>query len=240
MAGREGEPNETHGMPQLVYFWGPVRAHVNRVALEYAQRLNPAPVWLEVPDGIGTAELTAGSAGSERIRSFVLGPGEDVDRVPTATPSTTVEPGAALPNEIAQYVQYPAAARQALEAVAQQSEPRVLVLTNLDRLGHVEQLTEPGLSRSLLQALGRRGVIVVITTEKLLKGGGVPMECAFRVDSAPGDEWWDSELYPGVPVSCCSSCSGSPGGGYAECSQALRSVCPVRLPFSPGATAVEG
>lgn len=221
--------------PELVYFWGPVRAHVNRVALEYAQRLNRTPVWVDVPDG-GTSPA-AGALGEgtpPKIRVYALAPGDDVLPGPSGPPlerPSGPEPPTDLATEVGEHVQFPPAVREALRALSRGSVPRVLILTNLDLLGHVELLAEPVLSRSLLATMKARNIAVIITTQKLLRAPALPMECAFRVDSAPDEPWSSAELYPGVPVSCCTSCSGAPNGDYAECSPKFRSVCPIRVPF---------
>ena len=49
------EPSENIASPTIVYFWGPVRDHVNRIAAEYVARLGSEPVWMNVDAGNSAA-----------------------------------------------------------------------------------------------------------------------------------------------------------------------------------------
>jgi hypothetical protein len=220
--------------PAFVYFWGPVRSHVNRIALEYARRLHRSPVWLSVPDAEDRKALGGRRADAWGISVYELAPGEDIGRAPLppgsgGTPELPAEDD--LVHEVGMYLQFPSAARAALARLDERRAPRVLILTNVDRLGHVSLLTDRVLSRELLRTLHAHGVTVVLTSQELIRAPPLPMECAFRVDSSPDEPWTSAELWPGVPVAACTTCSASPTGTYAPCSPMFRSVCPLRLPF---------
>lgn len=221
--------------PSLVYFWGPVRPHVNRVALEYARRLHQAPIWLNVPEA--PIDPTAPQVRASELGAtlYTLGAGEDIA---AATDPEGTGPAPAvgtvdrtLATEVGRYLRYPPAVRAALHAVATRDGPTVLVITNIDLLGHLPLLTEFNRSRALLQTMRARGVTVVVTSQALIHAPPLPMECAFRVESEAAETWSDAELWPGIPVSSCSTCGGSESGEYAACSPHLRSVCPLRIPF---------
>lgn len=238
---RAETPAEPLNAPAFVYFWGPVRSHVNRVALEYARRLHRSPVWLSVPDGPAEATPIGGPSAGEPIRVFALNPEDDIaattEPIPAPVPEQERSPTVDLATDVGHYLQFPDAARSALEALAKTTAPSVLVLSNLDRLGHANLLTDPRRSAALLGVMKARGVAVIVTSQGLIHAPAVPMECAFRVDSAPDEDWRDAELWPGVPVSSCTECSGSVDGAYASCSPMLRQVCPLRLPFTSPAEA---
>lgn len=221
--------------PSMVYFWGPVRDHVNRVALEYARRLHPRPVWLSIPDGAGEREALPSTKGGASFRLYSLGPEDDIAPAPSDesehAPLAAVRPAKALAAEVGHYLKFPPAAREALEALDRRRGPAVLLLTNIDRLQHAGLLTNPERSRPLLEALRSRSITVVVTSRDLIRAPALPMECAFRVESTPEEYWSQAELWPGIPVSACTTCPGSNVGEYATCSDSLRAVCPVRLPF---------
>lgn len=219
----------------MAYFWGPVREHVNRVALAYARRLHRQPVWLNVP--VGTPELLGDDPSSlaSGMRVFTL------DRTDAIRPAHDRKPRARAPDdgaprdlvsEVGRYIDFPEAARQALEALSHRSGPAVLVITNLDRIGPANLVAEAGLSEALMDTMASRGITVVVTSQELLRAPALRLECAFRVESTPEESWTQAELWPGVPVSHCSTCPGSPTGEYATCSESFRTICPIRVPFT--------
>lgn len=219
----------------MAYFWGPVRDHVNRVALEYTRRLHRRPVWISVPAGTHELGGVDPASMSNGLRVFSLGRSDDIARssgtaarLPPGGPETSHD----LVEEVGRYIDFPEAARRALEALTERSGPTTLLITNLDRLGHVNLLSDVGLSNALLQTMASRGVTVVVTSQGLIHAPALRLECAFRVESTPEEYWTQAEIWPGVPVSHCSTCPGSPTGNYATCSEEFRSACPVRLPFT--------
>ena len=228
--------------PSLVYFWGPVREHVNRLAVEYSLRLHRSPVWISVPDGESESAPTAQTPARPALKVYRLRSGEDIAALSTdpptrVDPSTTADP-ADLVTAVGRYLTFPPAVRSALQALSKLNRPGVLLLTNIDRLPHPGVLTDGQVSKPLLDLMLAREVAVVVTSQELMHAPALPVECAFRVESAPSDAWSDAEIYPGIPVSCCTYCPGSPSGNYATCSPAFRSACPIVVPFTEPAGSV--
>lgn len=223
--------------PPVVYFWGPVRAHVNRVALEYSLRFGD-PVLLDVRGR--EPELESSEEGSPLPfeRTFALEVPEDLQVDPAAphlpvTSATLTREGeeSALATQVDVYLDFPPAVASALELFAQDGGPTTLVVSNIDRLGHLSPLGERGFSKPLLAALRDRGITLVVTSKDIVADSNVPFECAFEVFTLPDQKWWEAEVRPGVPFSSCTSCPAAVNEEYASCSESFRRACPVIHPL---------
>jgi len=223
--------------PAVVYFWGPVRSHVNRVAALYARRIQAEPVWLEVSDPRAPSEVGSVLVGPGSDRTFQLRAGADVQ---IARPSGASHLAAGTPRpangdlegQVGSLLTFPSVVHSALAAAEKSGRPGAFVLSNIDRLQHLSPMFGHHRSDGLFEAFRRSGIVLVLTSEGLLPLPHLGLECAFEVSSAPDEEWFESEIRPGVPVSCCGSCSGAIDGGYASCGPEFRSACPVLNPFA--------
>lgn len=232
----QAEPIPNVAPPPIVYFWGPVRAHVNRVAIEYAKRLHAEPIWLDVHGSTDAALAAREAPALPASRTFVLRAGRDVQLTsthPSAAPST---PGGgrgetALETEVETVLTFPKVVGSALRAAAKSGARSAFVLSNVDRLGHLYPMFEHGMAGALLRAFRSRGIVLILTSENLLPLPQLELECAFEVSSTPEEQWWEAEVRPGIPVSCCSECPGSASGAYAICEPDFRLACPVLSPF---------
>lgn len=225
------------GHPSVVYFWGPIRDHVNLVAAEYAHRLNKRPVWLYVRDKSGPGEVPPSGHPIPHRRTFVLKAGSDIQLIPTpkfspllAAPSGS--PASDIESEVGTILSFPEVVHSALQKTARSKPGGVFVLSNIDRMKHLSSVFEHGMADALVRTFNQHGVSLILTSEGLLPLPHLEYECAFEVNSSPDDAWWEAEVRPGVPVSCCSDCSGSPDGRYATCTPEFRLVCPVLVPLA--------
>src|SRR5574340_126886 len=78
------ETSEVPRPPPIVYFWGSVRATVNRVAAEYARRLHAEPVVLVVESTHHRGAAFLIDAGIRPNRLFALRAVEEVQLLPPA------------------------------------------------------------------------------------------------------------------------------------------------------------
>jgi hypothetical protein len=230
------EPVENLAPPPVVYFWGPVRSHVNRVATEYAARLQSEPVWLDVSDPEGGEDPAIEGGPVPSARRFVLRAGKEIRVVPLPparkTPLLRDDSNPTeLDVEVGAVIDVPHVVRTALQTASQSGPHGVFLLSNIDRLRNVSPLFEQGSADTLLRAFRSRGIVLILTSEGLLDMPRMEYECAFEVSSMADEEWWEAEVRPGVPFSCCSDCPGTTEGAYAICEPNFRLVCPIRVPF---------
>ena len=222
--------------PSIAYFWGPVRAHVNRVAAEYAYRLHSAPVWLGV-DG-PTAEPVPGlEALVPPSNIYHLRAGTDIALARGVVRRTPAGSGAADPPseieaEMRTVLQVPPVVRRAIRRATLSPPRSAFVLANIDRLPHLAPMFEGGLSDALLRAFRARGIMLVLTSQGRMHLPRLEFECAFVVDSLPEEEWWEAEVHPGVPVSSCNTCLAARDRLYNSCTPEFELACPVRLPLT--------
>ncbi|HEV2165762.1 MAG TPA: hypothetical protein VGS23_02105, partial [Thermoplasmata archaeon] len=218
--------------PAIVYFWGPVRDHVNRVAAEYAARLPSPPVWVNVgarrndaaqaPDvlplaGARVFELEAGAE-----PKFLTAPSESPTNEGT-TAAADAE-GESRPRVV---LRFPPVGPVALRAVADDGPSSAFVLSNIDRLEDPGQLLDPGTGSPILGACRERGVVLVLTSEGLLPMPHAESECAVEVVSMPEEEWWEADVRPGVPYYAAPGGSGTSAEGYAKDFPELRPANPL-------------
>lgn len=223
----------------MVYFWGPVRDHVNLVAAEYARRLNPKPVWLYVRDKDGPREAPPVGSTIPKRRIFVLKAGTEIQLTPASRLSSLPAPPSEAPtpdieSDVGTILSFPPVVHSALQTTERSEPGGVFVLSNIDRMKHLSSVFEHGMADALVRTFNRHGVALILTSQGLLPLPHLEYECAFEVNSSPGDAWWEAEVRPGVPVSCCSDCPGSVDGEYATCTPEFRIACPVLVPLARG------
>ena len=236
----EAPPSEAGSLepPPVVYFWGPVRAHVNRAAAEYALRLDQEPVWLEVRSSERTRDEGADDNPVPPNRRFVLKAGRDVQLVsrprviPPAAGDAVALPPSDLEEQAGELLVFPPVVHMALRTSSQTGAQSAFVLSNIDRLQHLSPLLKDGMGKALLASFRERGIVLVLTSEGRLPLPPIDFECAFEIISSPEEKWWEAEVRPGVPVSTCSTCRGSRDGSYAACADGFRLACPIQVPFT--------
>ncbi|HYK94139.1 MAG TPA: hypothetical protein VEY07_08900 [Thermoplasmata archaeon] len=229
------EPLEELSPPPIVYFWGGVRSHVNRIAQEYASRLHSEPVLLVVASPHDRAPRPATDSPISPSRTFVLHASDTVQladstrRLPAQGESTIT--GEEIESEAHELLVYPKIVESALRTVARTGAGGAFVLANADRLPQLSPLLGDGLANRLLESFQRHGTTLILTSRELLPFPHLGLECAFEVSSNSSEHWWEAEIRPGVPVSCCSQCPGTEDGAYAHCKPEFRVACPVLTPF---------
>ncbi|HKS59587.1 MAG TPA: hypothetical protein VJS68_02280 [Thermoplasmata archaeon] len=224
--------------PPIVYFWGPVRSHVNKVASEYARRLAAEPVVLDV-QASGTADEERPDEEIGPYPRFVLKAGQDVQLLPSSE-QPAIDSGeetgqvSDLEREVSLVLKFPWVVHSALRAASRIGPQSAFVLSNIDRLQHLYPLFQHGMGDALFRAFRQRGIVLILTSKNLLPLPRLEFECAFEVSSAPDQDWWEAEVRPGVPVSCCVDCPSGSGGLYGACSPIFQVACPVQEPLTLG------
>lgn len=227
---------ENFASPPIVHFWGPVRAHVNRVAAEFAQRIGRDPFWLNVQDpraasrsaevlpiaGPRVFELPAGADGR-----LVLQSGETA----TAEGSKVGEPNG--PSGTAHVVlRLPPVGPVVLRPTTDASPQGAFVLSNIDRLEDLNPLFGDGNDSPIVAACRERSVVLVLTSEGLVPVRQLESEYSVEVISMPEEEWWEAEVRAGVPHNAGGDSPGPDSGGYATGFPSLLPSNPLRAQYA--------